>query len=128
MQAAADGMMQFMQINPQAAMLIGDLMATAMDWPGADQIAERLKKALPPGIAEEQNAQPDPAQMQAMQMQQQQQQQAAIHAEEMMKLEYRTQLAKATEAEAQAAEAQAKAMQARIEAGAAGMTPAPMQS
>ena len=128
MQAAADGMMQFMQINPQAAMLIGDLMATAMDWPGADQIAERLKKALPPGIAEEENAQPDPAQMQAMQMQQQQQQQAAIHAEEMMKLEYRTQLAKATEAEAQAAEAQAKAMQARIEAGAAGMTPAPMQS
>ena len=128
MQAAAEGMMQFMQINPQAAMLIGDLMAKNMDWPGADQIAERLKAALPPGLAGDKNAQPDPAQMQQMQVQQQEQMHAAEVAKIMAELEIRQKVAEATKAEAQAAEAQAKAQQARIEAGAAGMMPAPMQA
>ena len=131
MQSAADGMMQFMQINPQAAMLIGDLMAKNMDWPGADQIAERLKSALPPGIAGDQNAQPDPMQMQQMQMQQQEQQRQMEAARIMQELEIRQKVADASKAEAQAAEAQAKAQQAMIEAqmaGAAGMMPAPMQA
>ena len=47
---AADAMLQFVQAVPQAAALIGDLIATNMDWPGADQIAERLKRAVPPNI------------------------------------------------------------------------------
>lgn len=128
MQAAADGMMQFMQINPQAAMLIGDLMATAMDWPGADQIAERLKAALPPGIAQDKDAQPDPAQMQAMQMQQQEQMRMAEMGKIMQELEIRQKVAEASKAEAQATEAQAKAMQAQVEARVAGMMPAPMQA
>jgi hypothetical protein len=128
MQAAGDGMMQFVSSIPNAAMGVADLVAKAQDWPNADQFAERLKKMLPPGIADDAQQQPDPAQMQAMQMQQQQQQQAAIHAEEMMKLEYRTQLAKAAEAEAQAQEAQARATQAQTEARAAGMMPAPVQN
>jgi hypothetical protein len=133
MQAAAEGMMQFAQIAPQSLPIIGDLLVKNMGWPGADQIADRLKKAMPPGVGDQQ--QPDPAQMQAMQMQQMQmqaqqqaQQQAMVHQEEMMKLEYRKSLAEVTKAEAQAAEAQAKAMQARVEAGAAGMMPAPMQA
>lgn len=49
---AADSMMQFVQAVPSAAAAAGDLIARAMDWPGADKIAERLKKTLPPGLAE----------------------------------------------------------------------------
>ena len=45
--------MQFVQALPQSAQVIGDLIAKNMDWPGADLIAERLKKMLPPGMAEE---------------------------------------------------------------------------
>lgn len=47
---AADSMIQFMQAVPQAAQVSGDLIAKNMDWPGAEEIAERLKKALPPGL------------------------------------------------------------------------------
>ena len=49
---AADAMMAFMQANPQMAGLIGDLIAKNMDWPGADEIAKRLRRALPPGLAD----------------------------------------------------------------------------
>ena len=47
---AAESMMAFVQAVPPAAALIGDLIARNMDWPGAEAIAERLRKALPPGI------------------------------------------------------------------------------
>lgn len=47
---AAESMMQFAQAVPQAAQVIGDLIAQNMDWVGADQIAERLKKVLPPNL------------------------------------------------------------------------------
>jgi hypothetical protein len=50
---AADSMMQFMQTLPGAANMVADLIAKNMDWPGADAIAERLKKTLPPGIDED---------------------------------------------------------------------------
>ena len=52
-QESAESMMQFVQALPQSAQVIGDLIAKNMDWPGADLIAERLKKMLPPGMAEE---------------------------------------------------------------------------
>lgn len=81
---AAESMMQFLQAVPQAAALIGDLVAQNQDWPGADAIAERLKKALPPNIAEpdDEDLTPEEMQrrqmeMQAAQMQQQMQQEAA---------------------------------------------------
>lgn len=47
---AADNMLRFGEAFPQSAPLIGDLVAKNMDWPGADEIADRLKKLLPPGI------------------------------------------------------------------------------
>ena len=49
-QEAAEQMMQFSQANPQAAAAITDLIALNMDWPGADKIAERLKKTMPPEL------------------------------------------------------------------------------
>jgi hypothetical protein len=56
-QEAAATSMEFMRVYPQAAPVIGDLLAENMDWPGSKKMAERLKKMLPPGIAE-----PDPQQ------------------------------------------------------------------
>ncbi len=73
-QEAAETQMEFIQAYPNAAALIGDLLAENMDWPGAEKIAKRLKRALPPGIAEPDESQKaDPAQlMSALQQMQQQ--------------------------------------------------------
>lgn len=64
---AAQQMMEFIRILPASAPLIGDMLAKNMDWPGADEIADRLKAMLPPQI----NGQ-NP-EVQAMQQQLQQQ-------------------------------------------------------
>jgi hypothetical protein len=45
---SATQMMEFIRIFPQAAPLIGDLLAKSLDWPGSEQVAERLKAMLPP--------------------------------------------------------------------------------
>lgn len=37
--------------NPNLAALVGDIYFAYQDWPGADEVAERLKKALPPELA-----------------------------------------------------------------------------
>jgi len=47
---AADSLMQFVQAVPSSANVVLDLIAKNMDWPGADEIAKRLQKILPPGI------------------------------------------------------------------------------
>ena len=49
-QEAAEAMIQFAQAVPAAAAVMGDLIAQNMDWPGADVIAERLKKIVPPQV------------------------------------------------------------------------------
>ena len=45
---SATQMMEFIRVFPQAAPLIGDLLAKNLDWPGADDVAARLKAMLPP--------------------------------------------------------------------------------
>lgn len=45
---AATQMMEFIRAFPQSAPLVGDLLAKNLDWPGADEIAKRLKAMLPP--------------------------------------------------------------------------------
>lgn len=47
---AAAQMMQMVQAMPQTAQMIGDLIAKNLDWPGADEIAKRLKAMLPQQI------------------------------------------------------------------------------
>jgi hypothetical protein len=47
---AVDSMMQFVQYAPQAAMALADIIAENMDWPGAERIAARMKKLLPPQV------------------------------------------------------------------------------
>lgn len=47
---AATQIMEFIRVYPNAAPIIGDLLAKNMDWPGSDEIAERLRKMLPPQL------------------------------------------------------------------------------
>jgi hypothetical protein len=66
-QEAAASMMDVSKANPQIMQVAGDLLVKNMDWPGADQIAERIKKTLPPGLADDDKnqQQPVPPQIQA---------------------------------------------------------------
>lgn len=52
---SADSMMAFLQAYPAAAPIIGDLIAKNMNWSGADEISKRLKKLLPPGLADDED-------------------------------------------------------------------------
>ena len=49
-QEAAEGMAKNMQQNPQLWGVIGDLYVRNQDWPGAEEMADRLKKTIPPNI------------------------------------------------------------------------------
>lgn len=49
---AAEAMMNAVQVWPQLMSVAGDLVAKAQDWPGADKLAERLKKTIPPQFLE----------------------------------------------------------------------------
>jgi len=69
---AATQMMEFIRVFPQSAGLIGDLLAKNLDWPGSEQVAERLKAMLPPQA----RGQVDPMVTQLQQMLQTQDQQA----------------------------------------------------
>lgn len=51
-QEAAEAMIQLSQANPQLMQIAGDLMIRNMDWPGSEEIADRLKLMLPPQIAQ----------------------------------------------------------------------------
>ena len=75
---AAESMMAFVQAVPAAGQIAGDLIAAAQDWPMADAIAERMKKALPPGLVDvdPNDMSPEQQQAQAAAMQAHQQQQA----------------------------------------------------
>lgn len=47
---AAQSMMEAVQVFPELMGIAGDLVAKAQDWPGADKLAERLKKTIPPHL------------------------------------------------------------------------------
>jgi hypothetical protein len=50
---AAQSMMEAVQVFPELMGIAGDLVAKAQDWPGADKLAERLKKTIPPHLLAE---------------------------------------------------------------------------
>lgn len=92
---AAESMSRAVEGNPQLMAVIGDLVFKNMDWPGAQEISERLKLTLPPNIVEaEQNKKqtnlPPEMQMAMAQFKQQVEQkdqmiqQAADHIEQLM--------------------------------------------
>jgi hypothetical protein len=71
-------MTELIRAYPAAAPVLGDLLARNLDWPGADEIAARLQKLLPPQLQaapQGANAAPDPQMLQANAANQQLQQQ-----------------------------------------------------
>jgi hypothetical protein len=72
-------MIQLIQAFPEAAPVLGDRLAKNLDWPGADEIAERLKALLPPQL--QPGAQAGAGGAQDPQMQALQQQLAALQAD-----------------------------------------------
>jgi hypothetical protein len=65
-QEAASQMIELIRAYPDAAPIIGDLLVKNLDWPGADEIAERMQKAM--GMAEEGEGAPQGPDPQAMQV------------------------------------------------------------
>lgn len=51
-QEAQESMAQIIQSDPSIMQKAPDIIVSSFDWPGADKLAERLKKFLPPGIAD----------------------------------------------------------------------------
>lgn len=109
-QEAADSLIKFGQAYPMAAPLIMDLVAKNMDWPGADEIAERLRKTLPPQLAEGDDDSPE-----AMAQAQAAQQQAMLE-QQRQGLALAKEAAEVQETQADAAKASADAEKARAEA------------
>lgn len=52
-QEAVASMLEMSKAVPQLMGIAGDLLVKNMDWPGASDIAERLKKTLPPSIVDD---------------------------------------------------------------------------
>jgi DNA-binding protein YbaB len=72
-QEAADAMVQFGQSWPKLMDIAGDKVVRAMDWPGAEEIAERIERTIPPELRGEEGQGPPQlppeAQQQMAQMQ-----------------------------------------------------------
>jgi len=80
-QEAVEAMVQVSQAYPQLLQVAGDLFVKNMDWPGASDIAARLRKTIPPELLDEQGATPEEQVQQLQQaMQQMTQQLEALNA------------------------------------------------
>lgn len=93
---AVNTLMELVRVFPQLSQLAGDLIAKNLDIPHADELEERLRKTLPPGLI-------DDPELQAQQ-QQQAQQQAQIQQVQMQR-----QMAEIKEILADVAEKQSQA-------------------
>lgn len=72
-QEAVEAMLMLSKHNPRVSEVAGDLIVKYMDWGGSEEVAQRLKKTIPPGIIEEDNEGQIPPEIQN-QMQQMEQQ------------------------------------------------------
>lgn len=73
-QESVASMLDLLRSAPQLMSVSGDLLVRNMDWPGAQEIADRIKKTLPPNITDDgkDGKQPLPPQIQQQIMQQSQ--------------------------------------------------------
>ncbi len=60
---SAQQMVEMIRAYPDAAPIIGDILVKALDWPQAEEIAERLKAMLPPQIQQQGGVPPQLQQM-----------------------------------------------------------------
>ena len=65
-QEAVASMLELAKSFPKLPEVAGDLMVQSMDWPNHEKVAERLKKAMPPGLADDDPQDPK-AQVQQLQ-------------------------------------------------------------
>jgi hypothetical protein len=95
---AADAMMQAVQVYPEIMQIAGDLVVKAQDWPGAEELSERLQKTIPPQFLsdkEKKEMGQEAPNMQAIMQQQGEMQQAVQQGMEKLKqLEQENQLLK----------------------------------
>ena len=114
-QEAAEGMLSFVQAFPAAAPVVGDLIAKSMDWPNAEEFAERLKALVPPEANVKKPEDMSSEEQQAAQQAQAMQQQMKDMQDLMMQLQARLTAAEIAVKEADAAKKQAEAEQTRVE-------------
>jgi len=124
-QEAAEGMQQVLQGNPALWAIAGDLFVKNMDWPGAHEMAERLRKSIDPKLLADDDKPPElqaaEKQIEEMGGMLQQMQGALKNVEQSMEAqELRT---KQFEAQVKAYDAETK----RISVLQAGMTPEQIQ-
>jgi hypothetical protein len=50
---AAQAMMEAIQVYPELMQIAGDIVVKAQDWPGAEELSERLQKTIPPQLLSE---------------------------------------------------------------------------
>ena len=127
-QEAMDAMSQILQGNPNLWAVAGDLFVKNMDWPGSEELAERIKKSIDPRLLQDQD---DPAlqaanqQIQAMQQEMQQMAgmlqrvQQSMEAQKLQVDQFKAQ----SDAEIKAYEAETR----RLQAVQAGMSPEQVQ-
>lgn len=77
-QEAVQAMTALAQAAPQLLQVGADIWVGNMDWPGADELAKRLKKMVPPELLNEEEMQGDPAAMLGQMQQALQQAQAML--------------------------------------------------
>jgi hypothetical protein len=80
---AAEAMMEAIQVYPELMQIAGDLVVKAQDWPGSEELSERLRKTIPPQLLSEKEKsemgdQPDMQAIMAQQAQVQEQMQQAM--------------------------------------------------
>ncbi len=112
---AAESLLSLASSVPQIGQLGADIIVKALNIPEGDRLADRLRKALPPGVAE----QPEkltPEEEQAMQAQAMQAQQQQAIQQTAIEVEMRLKAAQAAKAEAEASKANAEAQLTQIEA------------
>ena len=120
-QEASDNMTRIIETNPQILQIAGDILFKNMDWPGADQLAQRFAKTIDPKLLAGDDESPE---MQAANQQIQQMGQELDQVHEMMKnisksIEVQDQMRKEFEAQVKAYDAETK----RITAIQASMSP-----
>ena len=81
-QEAVASQLDFVRSAPETLPIVGDLIVRNMDWPQADEFADRMKKMLPPQLQDE-NEQGQAQMAQQAQMLMQQNQQLIQHVNDM---------------------------------------------
>jgi hypothetical protein len=99
---AAEAMMEAIQVYPELMQIAGDIVVKAQDWPGAEELSDRLRKTVPPQLLSDKEKQemgengPDVNQMMQQQAQMQEQMQQGM--QELQKLQTENQMLKMKDA------------------------------